>query len=609
MQPVAKNRNIGSIADMGKDHVERHQKSNFFLQENEQPILVILGDKNATGKEILEDAFKTAQKQGMLNSESEFGEWKEKRIKKQGKSKAGDLTYRDYTDMVSRKAAVSLNTPEKNILDRNKGLLIDSGLYYVMNTTDYLKLGLIEYEEDEQQPKILKPAELAKVRKFEEQALIDYFHSDTYKALHEASDFRVEIHRDEEGAIHGQTLAIMGQEVKRGRGKAFEITPTKEKSDRLEKLLGENFEKELRREAFIHNQRKKLGKDDNLPTRAKFSAVTEDEMNSSEITQQVDNNKGLYVQKLWWRVQQDKIEDLAIGRAEALEINGEPFVYERNYGTAEVKPTLTKKNYVQSKKVERTHYSDLNKTRSELEKSKSELVSIKQQVNAQGSKINALRTQNEPLKLEFHELHQENTKLSHEIRQKHKQMSSVLEKGAKVDIKKLNVKYQMKNIEVPTGEQDLFGREKTETKKERTGNLIIPEAKFSELISTLNETLTVQSQLKSFSKTDFVEEVKQLKKDNAKLNEIHEQDTSDYKELFENHKELRTELTSLRNEISHIYQGVKDFFKERTETAQQAWGFVGDLVDKVRGRVSDGAFEDNFKHEIRKNNERGGPTR
>lgn len=222
---------------------------------------------------------------------------------------------------------------------------------------------------------------------------------------------------------------------------------------------------------------------------------------------------------------------------------------------------------------------------------------------------NALEAKIEPLKAEHSKLYEKRNDLNDEIHQKHQQMSAVLSKTAEIDTKKLGIVYQTEIVDVPTGEQDIFGRDKTNKKKKRTGNLIIPEKNFKTMIKLLNQSLSVQEQLREFSKTDYVQENRQLKKDYAELQAIRNKDIDDYNELLEDYRKLETEVTTLKDEISHIYQGVKDFFRERTENMQQARSFVGEVVDKIRENVQGTMFEKFFKQEIRRENERGGYSR
>lgn len=222
---------------------------------------------------------------------------------------------------------------------------------------------------------------------------------------------------------------------------------------------------------------------------------------------------------------------------------------------------------------------------------------------------NALAAKIEPLKTEFQGLSEQRDEIDDEIQKKHQQMSALLSKSAKIDVNKLGITYETRNVEVPTGEHDLFGRKKTTTKKERTGNLILPEKSFKTMRTALNQSLSVKVQLDEYSKTDFIQENKQLKKEYTDLSQTHNGNVDDYNDLLEENQSLKTEVKSLREEINQIYEGLKEFFRERTDTLQQAKSLLGGVVEKVRDRMQGSLFERTHKKEIRRENDRGGRSR
>src|SRR5699024_5833195 len=76
--------------------------------------------------------------------------------------------------------------------------------------------------------------------------------------------------------------------------------------------------------------------------------------------------------------------------------------------------------------------------------------------------------------------------LEKELEFKRNEVKSYVEKSddVKLDIK---AKKQYKNVEVPTGEKTIFGKEKTETKRKETGNVIISRKNYAELINAAKE--------------------------------------------------------------------------------------------------------------------------
>src|SRR5699024_6115509 len=59
-----------------------------------------------------------------------------------------------------------------------------------------------------------------------------------------------------------------------------------------------------------------------------------------------------------------------------------------------------------------------------------------------------------------------------------------------IDVK---AKKQYKNVEVPTGEKTFFGKEKTETKKKETSNVIISKKDYKKLVNAAKENEHLKS--------------------------------------------------------------------------------------------------------------------
>lgn len=252
------------------------------------------------------------------------------------------------------------------------------------------------------------------------------------------------------------------------------------------------------------------------------------------------------------------------------------------------------------------NHHEYKKMKREVEKMTVEVETAKTDREVLESDKNALEEEIEPLKAEYLGLSAERDEIDDEIQKKQQQMSAILSESATINTKNLDIKYQTRMVDVPTGEQDIFGREKTKKKKERTGNLIIPEKNFKLLENALNEALTVRLQVENFSKTDLVRENKSLKQDYAELREKHNQNVDDYNVLLEEKQELETEVRSLRSELKHVYDGVKEFFREGSNNLKQARDLLGGVVEKVREKMQGSTFERTFKQEIRRERGHGG---
>lgn len=245
----------------------------------------------------------------------------------------------------------------------------------------------------------------------------------------------------------------------------------------------------------------------------------------------------------------------------------------------------------------------------EVEKMTAEVESSRNDREVLEKDKNALEAKIEPLKTDFQELSEQRDEIDDEIQKKQQQLSAILSESAKINTKKLDIKYQTKIVDIPTGEHDILGREKTKKKKERTGNLIIPERNFKVLEKALNKALTVQLQIENFSKTDLVQENRKLKKNYAELRENHNQYVDDYNDLLEEKQELEIEVRSLRDELKHVYNGVKEFFRENAKNLNQARSLLGDVVEKVKEKIQGSTFERAFRQEVRRENERDGFSR
>src|SRR5699024_8365279 len=138
----------------------------------------------------------------------------------------------------------------------------------------------------------------------------------------------------------------------------------------------------------------------------------------------------------------------------------------------------------------------------------------------------------------------------------------------KLDIK---AKKQYKNVVVPTGEKTIFGKEKTETKRKETGNVIISRKNYAELINAAKENKHLRKQVVEFANTDIYKAYDQERKENkvvkskySDLVERFNENVNDYNELLEENRTLKSRVKDLTNEIGSIYKSAKSFLKERT---------------------------------------------
>ena len=137
------------------------------------------------------------------------------------------------------------------------------------------------------------------------------------------------------------------------------------------------------------------------------------------------------------------------------------------------------------------------------------------------------------------------------------------EKPKKISSKSINAKYEMKNVEVPTGKKFL-GKEITETQRKKTGNIVLPEEEFLKLRKSAQQNQQLKAQMEKYLTTDLAKENKTLKKGYVELRKDYNRNVNDYNELLEENISLKDRISDLKAEISLIYKSTRDFLKDRT---------------------------------------------
>lgn len=171
---------------------------------------------------------------------------------------------------------------------------------------------------------------------------------------------------------------------------------------------------------------------------------------------------------------------------------------------------------------------------------------------------------------------------------------------------------QMKNIEVPTGEKTLFGKEKTKTEKKPTENVIISEQDYKKMVTAARDNEKLKLHVKNMLNTDMAKENRVLRKQNEEVKEKYNglvqrfnANIGDYNNLLEENKSLKSRVSDLTNEIGSIYQSAKEFLKERTSGLKAFRSAFKDLVDKVKEKTPESEFERLEKRERRRERNQG----
>lgn len=162
----------------------------------------------------------------------------------------------------------------------------------------------------------------------------------------------------------------------------------------------------------------------------------------------------------------------------------------------------------------------------------------------------------------------------------------------------ISAKRQLKNVEVPTGEKNIFGKTKMKTEKKATDNVILPLDDYKKLVSAARDNKKMKGHISNFLNTDLAKENERLVKSNdeikGKYNSLVKRfntNVNDYNELAEENKSLKGHINDLKHEISSIYKSSKEFLKERTDDLRAFKSVFNDLVDKVKGKSPKGEFE------------------
>src|SRR5699024_5815280 len=107
----------------------------------------------------------------------------------------------------------------------------------------------------------------------------------------------------------------------------------------------------------------------------------------------------------------------------------------------------------------------------------------------------------ETAKFKKQTLEKEITFLEKDLNFKRNEVNAYVEKmDVDIDVK---AKKQYKNVEVPNGEKTFFGKEKTETKKKETSNVIISKKDYKKLVNDKKENKNKKKQKKKNKNTDI----------------------------------------------------------------------------------------------------------
>lgn len=177
---------------------------------------------------------------------------------------------------------------------------------------------------------------------------------------------------------------------------------------------------------------------------------------------------------------------------------------------------------------------------------------------------------------------------------------------------KVQAKREFKQIEVKSEEKNFLGIPKKELKKTPTGNVIVPEQEFKNLVHAAKENKRLKGNMEKILNTDLAKENKAL---GQKLRVVYKEWETEANankklrqenmQLLRENSKLNSHISDLKREIGSIYKSTKEFLKARTNDLKTFKSLFNDLVSKVKEKSPKGEFERLNRVEKRREMDRG----
>ncbi|MFE5447554.1 MobV family relaxase, partial [Bacillus cereus] len=177
---------------------------------------------------------------------------------------------------------------------------------------------------------------------------------------------------------------------------------------------------------------------------------------------------------------------------------------------------------------------------------------------------------------------------------------------------KVRAKREFQQIEVKSEEKNLFGIPKKELKKTPTGNVIVPEQDFKNLVHAAKENKQLKGKMEKILNTDLAKENKALGQKLRVIYKEWETEANSNKklrqenmQLLRENSKLKSHISDLKREIGLIYKSTKEFLKARTNDLKTFKSLFNDLVGKIKEKAPEGEFERLNRVEKRRERETG----
>lgn len=158
---------------------------------------------------------------------------------------------------------------------------------------------------------------------------------------------------------------------------------------------------------------------------------------------------------------------------------------------------------------------------------------------------------------------------------------------------KVQAKREFKQIEVKSEEKNFLGIPKKEIQKKPTGNVILSEQQFKEMVRAAKENKRLKGSMEKLLNTDLAKENKDLSEKLRLVYKEWQTVSSKNKALRQENMQLLRENSSLRSQISDlqrdirlVYQSTREFLKEHTNGLKAFKNVFKGFVDKVRDKTT-----------------------
>src|SRR5699024_3178218 len=141
----------------------------------------------------------------------------------------------------------------------------------------------------------------------------------------------------------------------------------------------------------------------------------------------------------------------------------------------------------------------------------------------------------------------------------------IMKRKKKTDLEVPTKRY-MKSVEVPWGEKSMVGvgKEIMKTEKKPTKNVVISECDYKNLVTAARDNDRLKQHVRNLMSTDMAREYKKLSKEHGQVKEKYSglverfnENVNDYNELLEENKSLKSKISDLKRDVSLIYESTK----------------------------------------------------